>query len=599
MGGMRWKYRILLSAIGSLLALAEVGCGSGGATGDGGGSGGGSGGGAGVTFGGRGGLGTGGRGGVSGGLGGMQPALGQRLFTGVSFLLFDGPSCTHEPDATGDRWCAFLAQSTINLGAFDLWVANVTKALAPGSSVQCGGTSNRDCLRLTAAVFGDEIHTTQFTGDTLIYFDATGTGYGWRPGMLNGKRLALANQDFDVHSCQASVRGNAVLCLRSPFDQPDPTQFRSELLVGRLDAPGDDALQPVANVLLASESDTGDLAHFNFDFSPDGQYVAWSAPAVAGGPEILTVQRVGDAASRRQVASGVSAWTFTADGSRWIWLSGFNYDSSEPMGNLQAAPFQDGSAATMLSPAVTDYFLTPGGGVVVMTGVSSITGAGEMRAIADPVRAPGTSISLDTGVLGAINATRGGHIIYVKTATGFGTSVLVDLHAKKLDGTGACRMSGRTESPTATFPFPGGGAALWARFTNLDDPIDVALNVELKVTELESCRSSVVASGDLGNMLPAGDDGVVYTETILEPTFADFFLGTLKLKRFTPGYQLSAEAPTAVQGSVNLDSYTVLQAPTRAVLFAVTTGAPAADGIFLYRWPPAAPAPAASDAGTD
>src|SRR5262245_12965758 len=47
-----------------------------------------------------------------------------RLFTGLSLLI----GCTFEPDATTDRWCAFIAESSVSPSGIDLFVVNVSKA---------------------------------------------------------------------------------------------------------------------------------------------------------------------------------------------------------------------------------------------------------------------------------------------------------------------------------------------------------------------------------------------------------------------------------------------------------------------------------------
>src|SRR6185295_10083045 len=97
----------------------------------------------------------------------MTSSTAIKLFNGAAFLIGTGPSCTYEPGATGDRWCVFGADSTVNLGNVDLFVVNVSRAVAPGGSVTCGGAagSNPDCLRLTTAAAFDSQHPLEFTGD--------------------------------------------------------------------------------------------------------------------------------------------------------------------------------------------------------------------------------------------------------------------------------------------------------------------------------------------------------------------------------------------------------------------------------------------------
>jgi hypothetical protein len=123
----------------------------------------------------------------TGGAGGSVAGLAARLFSGVALPLLDGPTCTHDPGATGDRWCAFFAQGA-SAGAVDLRVVNVSKAAA-GTAVTCPATTgSADCLRLTGSAYpgaeDDGVHLTFFGGETVVYlFYTTGMRYAWRTWM--------------------------------------------------------------------------------------------------------------------------------------------------------------------------------------------------------------------------------------------------------------------------------------------------------------------------------------------------------------------------------------------------------------------------------
>src|SRR6185503_11848610 len=128
-------------------------------------------------------------------------------------LLNAGPPCTFEAGATGDRWCGFFADTTTSPVSVELHVVNVTKAAA-GVPITCGA-SDANCLKLAGASYQDESHPEFFQGDTLVYYDTTGTPFGWRPGMPEGRPLAVADsRTKDLSLCVAAIKGTAVTCLR-------------------------------------------------------------------------------------------------------------------------------------------------------------------------------------------------------------------------------------------------------------------------------------------------------------------------------------------------------------------------------------------------
>src|SRR5262252_8441450 len=180
-------------------------------------------------------TGTGGTGVVDAG---APMPTGSLVFQGnLAALLNNGPPCTFEEGATGDRWCAFFTQ----LGTYpaDLYVVNVSKAAA-GTSITCG-TTDANCLHLTSSFTQEPstattiYHPALFQGDTLVYYDATWTPYAWRPGMTAGRALAVADPTtMDVQFCTPSRKGTAVYCFR-PLPaamQTNANIFQVDLLAG-------------------------------------------------------------------------------------------------------------------------------------------------------------------------------------------------------------------------------------------------------------------------------------------------------------------------------------------------------------------------------
>jgi hypothetical protein len=92
---------------------------------------------------------------------------GVRVFGGAAGTLSAARSCTHEPGADGDRWCAFIGRSSE--GDHNLFAVNVSQVKA-GVPVACG-SEDPNCLLLTDHVEGSsaDFHPSFFQGDTLVY----------------------------------------------------------------------------------------------------------------------------------------------------------------------------------------------------------------------------------------------------------------------------------------------------------------------------------------------------------------------------------------------------------------------------------------------
>src|SRR3569623_1845123 len=275
----------------------------------------------------------------------MTGAGAFRVVAGPAELLKNGPPCTSEAGSTSDTWCAFTAPSRFNAGGQALYVVDLTVAMT-GAPIVCGGvTPVPNCLLLTSGFAQDDTHGGFFQGNTLGYFDSTATPYGWRPGMVNERRLAAVTAaGGDVHDCMPSRVGNAVTCIHDlpvPAGGPASTAVNSELLVGTVD-PTSPILPSIATVI--SSASAADQQRFQVHIVGEhGERIAWSSRAVPGGPEIRNQQLIGDPTTRQVVATDVSKWTVSTDGTHWGWLSQFNYKGSGPSGTLQVANFPDGS----------------------------------------------------------------------------------------------------------------------------------------------------------------------------------------------------------------------------------------------------------------
>jgi hypothetical protein len=482
-----------------------------------------------------------------------------RVLAGRAAMLFDGPACTAEVAATGDRWCGFVALSSANTR--NLFVVNVTRVVA-GVAVDCGAATDPNCLLLTPALGGDSadptLHGTLFQGDTLVYYDAALAPHAWRPGMTAGRRLVDVSANLDAVFCTPAPRGTAVICIGLPAQQAEVDLVRADLLAGTVDAAAPEPLlAPLDAVIVSNTADRGGTQRFSFGFphASGVDYLAWTSRATATGPEILKLQAVGATASRMLVATNIHGWEVSRDGARWLWLSAID---AFGVGTLQTARFPDGNAPVDVLSNVIEYGLPRASGDAAV----ALTSAGTMIAIADPVAAPASQLVLDTGVRTLFAFGAQGHVAFVKNFVG---ASFIDLHVRKPDGTGACAVDTSSGVPFASVHFaPDGGAVLWAtRTTGGFDGV---------YTRLSDCTAmslapDVVALGTIGGriLFMDGFDDVTAT-------------GSMRLRNVGDGHALDAAPAAHVADGV--DTYAISGPAPGALLYTVNAGT-AADGIYV------------------
>ena len=497
-----------------------------------------------------------------------------RVVAGTVELLKNGPPCTSEAGSMTDTWCGFTAPSRFSAGAQALYVVNLTAGMG-GTPISCGGvTPDPNCLLLTSGIAQDGTHATLFQGNTLVYFDTTGTPYGWRPGMVNGRRLAVVTAaGGDVHDCTPARAGNAIVCLHDlpvPADAPPSTAVQSELLVGAVGATSP-PLPSIATVISSDSDDTQQRFQVRIVGS-SGERIVWSSRAVAGGPEILNQQLIADPSTRQVVATDVSKWTISPDGMHWGWLADFNYNRSAPSGTLRLANFPDGSNPISLVSQAATYAFTVGSGLAVLATSKSLMG------LVDPVNAPTNVTTLDSDVIAILAVSKMGHVAYVKKYDFvFG---LVDLYVQKYDRSGIlCPLDRVEEVPynaglTPRF-LPGGTALLWSRVTNLDTT-DSRLMAGGRFTDVTTCVTTNV-DADVATMASAGDGRIVYSNSY------DGASGTLQTRGVLGGTTLAPGAATVIQTRV--DASLSLYPYLNALAYTVNVG-DVSDGLYLYPIPP-------------
>jgi hypothetical protein len=490
---------------------------------------------------------------------------GSLVFQGnLAALINNGPPCTGEVGATGDRWCGFFTP----LGGYpaDLYVVNVSKAAA-GTSITCG-TTDVNCLHLTDSFTQDGSHLALFSGDTLVYYDGTATPFGWRPGMTAGRALAVADPTLmDVQFCRPSLKGSAVTCIRLlPMAlQTDPTNLvLVDLLAGHVDDAATPPLAKVETVIGASSADTN-VNHFEVDFPvPGTDTLAWSARSSRTGPEVLKMQTLGNDASRVTVASSVNTWRTSPDGARWYWLSAVNDTSGA--GTLQWAPYPAGTTPTTILASSVQYdFPTP-------TSVVILDAQKNLRTIPDPVGAPGTATLLDTGAIGLISLSPLGHVAYAKATTSVNGITFASMFVKKSDGTGACTVTSATDGyPLAFFFTPDSGAASWIQRG--------ASAYSARYTRLSDCTTMTADSGIVWTE-PVGNRGVLFIDAYDNTTGT----GVMSVLNVAAGNTLSTDPTTRVSGQVGFWAVTA-SAGSDIVVYTVNGGGND-DGVYVRGFGP-------------
>ncbi|HEY2900610.1 MAG TPA: hypothetical protein VGL59_08550, partial [Polyangia bacterium] len=198
---------------------------------------------------------------------GPPPAVGpgsMLLVPGDARLVGRGSdSCSNQSPATSDRWCAFSRPSTF-LGLFDLWVINVTQALA-GKTIVCNG-NDANCLRLSSNVFNGDLTMHGFGGDTLIYYadnlgdsmNFIGTIYGWRPEWVVPR--ALTSQIG--LSCQAHPTAQSVICIEKPVTDPTTQNFMLDLTGGTLGPMNNGPVPKLDTILYSAPNDPTNITKF-------------------------------------------------------------------------------------------------------------------------------------------------------------------------------------------------------------------------------------------------------------------------------------------------------------------------------------------------
>jgi hypothetical protein len=426
-------------------------------------------------------------------------------------------ACSHQVGSP-ERWCGYTVPGA-SLGKTDLWVINVTRAMA--ADVPCDGTS-ASCLRLstdlwTGAPMNPPFHpySHHFFGDTLIFYANTpsdvpaykGPIYAWRPGWPAARQITGSN----AFSCDGHPTSDVASCLENVTVTPGmPTQY--DLHAGRL---GANPLPMVAHIVPARADGA-----FQTDaaFSPAGDYFAYSAGGLTmAEPETLYLWKVDDlpAADKRvMVAANVSRWDFSADGKRWYWLRNFNYpvrgSGVQSQGDLATADFPAGGNEKMVAKAVNTYQLLDEDGAdrgaAILDGATA-GGVATYKLIRD-VAKPEAVTTVSAGVGGfAVSPDLRFSVLQTVFNSAKQTS---DVQIIKNDGSGRCTLAAMpTADDLLQTPFlPHAGLVFWVDNVNATTGLG-----EGWLAKPDGCAGKLKFADALDFWFTVRDDGLIFSDT--------------------------------------------------------------------------------------
>jgi hypothetical protein len=431
----------------------------------------------------------------------VPPAGTRRLVAGSAVLIGSGSdSCTNQPGATADRWCAFLVPSQ-TAGRFELWVIDATEA-ASGADVACDGTDTR-CFRIATDAFREDGAGSLdggFAGDTLLYRrgpDATvddGPIWAWRPGWATGRELITGLGT----TCFAAPTYASAFCLRTSQSVAAGSEA-NDLVAGLLDSPDGGPLALVDTIVTRGPKDPdGSSANLELGFSPDGKWVAWSTNGVPSA-QGLEVQKIGDPPAPIPVATDVSDWQMSSDDTAWLWLRSYTDDIIAPSGTLEMAAFPDGTGVTTLQANVANYEPVGAKGLLVRANVADQVG--ELRYMADRTT-PTTSVLLDQGVRAVVaRSADASTVIYSKVSTAVG----VDLFAWSASLAAPCTLTSTPAAFSIAQLMAAGKVIVWARRDVISQVVSGA------ITTLASCDTQSFGQ-NLIQSIPANDDRLLFID---------------------------------------------------------------------------------------
>jgi hypothetical protein len=501
-----------------------------------------------------------------------------------------GSACSNAVPVTGngDRWCAFTLPNR-QIGFTDLWVMNVTKALANKKAPVCDGTDPNCKLLIppgSTAAQGTQLWTGQpmqgpihptthrFDGDTLIFHalasDAvdqyTGPIFAWRPGMEAPKQISLTKT---AYSCSAHFTAESYVCIEN-LSTMDPLVF--DLTAGKLSTTAKMVKHIVpfragtqTSQWRAALNRSGDTLIFSTGglttTSADRETIYLSK---FDAPDVVTTLR-----------AGASRWTLSADGTKIYFLANYNYDPMAPAGALTMADYPSGANEKTLVPAVAALQVLADGEVDKGIGFfdTIVNGKATYKIMKDR-NVPAMVTTVVTNIGGIIALTRDLKYLYYYKDFNQDNGSTTDGHIALTDGSmTSCPLTMSLDSDQFGSPFNRSGTQVF--WTDNVDQIDGV--GEGWVGSTAGCANKHKYSDKMDFWFIKGDDGMVYSDEGV----ADY--SALKYALFNGGTTLVGE-PHAIQKQVNR-IYAILP-NFEALIFNIVNSAEANDGLYMYSMVP-------------
>lgn len=448
-------------------------------------------------------------------------AQAKRIVPGRARLLGGGlSSCSNQVPASGngDRWCVY-SQPGDSLGATELWVINLTKAVA--GTVKCDNT-DPNCRRLSTTLWtgqpgGGPAYplSDRFDGDTLIFHaDALsaqtdlyrGPVYAWRPGWQKPRKITGQNGIL----CTGHGRAEVAWCIDniSP-DTVMPTQF--DITAGPLSDSDMTVLPKIARI---TPTRSNDARQWRATFNRSGDYFAYSTGgAVIAEKEALYVLKTADAGKPdmyTKIGDDISRWLISNNSQRIYYYKKYNYDvDGSPAGNLTVADLPLGNNERTLVGKVGAFLLLNDGtdadlGLGIFQNV--VVGKGDLKFMKD-ITKPDQLVTVATNIAGA---TLSRDLRFTMFAKDFDdTTGTSDAFIAKNDGSGQCTLTtALTTDSSFGAPFnPGSGLAFWA------DKVDSDLGLgEGWLASPDNCGGKKKFATNVDFWFTVGDQGLIYTD---------------------------------------------------------------------------------------
>jgi hypothetical protein len=500
------------------------------------------------------------------------PAHTERLMTGAVTLVGEGSAtCSHSTNAV---WCAFSVPGETS-GLADLWVLNVSQAMASPGSAPCDG-SNRYCLRLTSRLWTGSplvspghpgIHG--FEGETLFFYaDSSsvkrddpylGAVKAWRPGWAGGRAISTTMG----YICRGHAQPVA-FCVDSVVQLRGNVEF--DLLAGALNSSG----PPLAKVAHLQALGSKGQIMWSAGFSPDGKHLALSSST--GNQDVEVLRAIPTAATGAmepaELVRDAARWQIARDGKKVFYLKGYNYAERDigPRGTLMMADFPTGANPTELQQGVGE-FLPIGEGTGADQGLSFLRDFQNGRAVLQlqPDRTrPDRSLTLESFVDRYFVSPDRRYSYIAKLEPLMPPLGVI----AKTNGGGACALSSRPGSTPYLVTFlPAAPVVLWAE----DAP--TGFDIEGWLANPDTCESKVKFTPHLADIVGVRD-GVVFAEDD-----GDFRSMTIRHARLQNG-DLPPDRGTLIRPGAGLK---MVVTDDHYVLYTVSAAVdPDAEGLYAY-----------------